>query len=168
MQWLNDFCLIGGRFDTHQSRTTKNIIIPAKNKLNSSYTHPKLVTELDFGLWRYLFAQPQFRVAGQSLLQIFPSKPASTPTIQYNHTYMFNELAKVNDLRNRIAHHEPICFLSNNPVIDTCIRQDYNLILQFFRWMKINEAELLYGLDILLMYVMRSIIFNEIMNNRIL
>jgi hypothetical protein len=68
--------------------------------------------------------------------------------MQYNHTYIFNELAKINDLRNRIAHHEPICFLSNNPIIDTnYTRQRYNLILQLFTWMNINSGELLYGLD---------------------
>ena len=68
--------------------------------------------------------------------------------MQYNHTYIFNELAKINDLRNRIAHHEPICFLSNNAIIDTnYTRQRYNLILQLFTWMNINSGELLYGLD---------------------
>ena len=68
--------------------------------------------------------------------------------MQYNHTYIFNELAKINDLRNRIAHHEPICFLSINAIIDTnYTRQRYNLILQLFTWMNINSGELLYGLD---------------------
>ena len=68
--------------------------------------------------------------------------------MQYNHTYIFNELAKINDLRNRIEHHEPICFLSNNAIIDTnYTRQRYNLILQLFTWMNINSGELLYGLD---------------------
>ena len=68
--------------------------------------------------------------------------------MQYNHTYIFNELAKINDLRNRIAHHEPICSLSNNTIIDTnYTRQRYNLILQLFTWMNINSGELLYGLD---------------------
>lgn len=147
-EWLRDFISLGGRFDTTQCRRTKTIIETAKIKLNSSYTHPKLVAELDFGLWRYLFAQPQFYAGGQNLLQIFPSKPRSTPSIQYNQTFIFNELAKVNDIRNRIAHHEPICFRQGSPIIDTTYtRQNYNLILQLFRWMNINEAELLYGLD---------------------
>lgn len=147
-EWLSDFVTTGGRFDSYDTIRTKTIIVNAKNKLNSSYTHYKLIAELDFGLWRYFFAQPQFRAGGQSLLQIFPSKPTSTPAIQYNHTYIFNELAKINDLRNRIAHHEPICFAPSSTTINTSYtRQNYNLILQFFRWMNINEAELLYGLD---------------------
>ncbi|MHA4739614.1 hypothetical protein [Dyadobacter sp. MSC1_007] len=112
------------------------------------YTHNKLVAEMDFGFWRYLFAQPQFRAAGQSLLHIFPAKPTSTPAIQYNHTFIFNELAKVNNFRNRIAHHEPVCFVPGHPVKDTInARQHYALVLQLFNWMQINESALLYGLD---------------------
>ncbi|GHT38212.1 hypothetical protein AGMMS49965_00870 [Bacteroidia bacterium] len=66
----------------------------------------------------------------------------------YNHTFVFNQLEKTNNLRNRIAHHEPICFLPNQSVIDTTYaRQHYNLILQLFQWMNIDELSLLYGLD---------------------
>ena len=145
---LSDFIARGGRFDNSTTRRTQNIIIFAKNKLGETYTHSKLIAELDFGLWRYLFAQSQFVAGGQNLLRIFPSKPRSSASMQYNHTYIFNELAKINDLRNRIAHHEPICFLSNNTIIDTnYTRQRYNLILQLFTWMNINSGELLYGLD---------------------
>ena len=59
-----------------------------------------------------------------------------------------NQLEKINSLRNRIAHHEPICFVDNQPVISTIYaRQHYNLILQLFQWMNIDELSLLYGLD---------------------
>lgn len=148
VEWLSDFIYEGGRFDTPSTKRTQNIIRFAKNKLGADYTHFKLIAELDFGLWRYLFARPQFVAGGQNLLQIFPSKPRSSVSMQYNNTYIFNELTKINELRNRIAHHEPICFKNNTAVIDTnYIRQIYNLILQLFTWMNINAAELLYGLD---------------------
>lgn len=124
-----------------------------------AYTHNKLLASFDFGFWRYLFAQPQFFAGGQSLLKIFPSKPTSTPAIQYNHTYIFNQLKLINDLRNRIAHHEPICFQSGSATISTVsTMQHYNLILQLFQWMNINESALLYGLDHI------STICNEIDN----
>jgi hypothetical protein len=71
-----------------------------------------------------------------------------TQSMQYNQTFVFNQLEKINNLRNRIAHHEPICFLPNQSVIDTTYaRQHYNLILQLFHWMNIDELSLLYGLD---------------------
>lgn len=70
------------------------------------------------------------------------------PMMQYNQTYIFNQLHAINDLRNRIAHHEPICFVPGKPIKDsTYARQHYSLILQLFQWMDIDEASLLYGLD---------------------
>jgi hypothetical protein len=51
-------------------------------------------------------------------------------------------------LRNRIAHHEPICFFPGYEVKDTRYAcQRYGLILQLFQWMQIDEAALLYGID---------------------
>jgi len=147
-EWLRDSCLNGGMFDTRNCKYTKELISKAVTKLSNRYSHTKLLAEMDFGFWRYLFAQPQFRAGGQSLLRIFPSKPTSTPTIQYNHSFVFNQLEKINDLRNRIAHHEPICFTDNQPIINTTYaRQHYNLILQLFQWLNIDSHSLLYGLD---------------------
>lgn len=145
--WLRDSISHGGIFTVSKCAKTKNLIRKSLNKL-TVYTHPKLLASFDFGFWRYLYAQPQFYAGGQTLLKVFPSKPTSTPAIQYNQTYIFNQLKQVNDFRNRIAHHEPICFQSGTAVINTTSTlQHYNLILQLFQWMNINESALLYGLD---------------------
>ena len=118
------------------------------HKLNHAYTHNKLVTELGFGFWRYMFVHQQFRLAGSTLLRMLPAKPRSTPSMQYNHTFIFNQLHTINDLRNRIDYHESICFLPSQPIKNTTYaRQQYNLILQLFQWMSIDVAALLYGLD---------------------
>ena len=52
----------------------------------------------------------QFNQTGRVLLRAFPNKERSTSEVQYNHSYFFNELDKINTMRNRIAHHEPVCF----------------------------------------------------------
>lgn len=146
--WLRDAIQPGGIFDNHHCRITKANIEDALRKLNHRYTHSKLVAELGFGFWRFMFAQHQFNATGRVLLRIFPAKPTSTPAIQYNHTYVFNQLAQINDIRNRIAHHEPICFRPGNSVKDTqYVRQHYGVILQLFQWKSIDVAALLYGLD---------------------
>ncbi len=146
--WLQDAIAPAGRFTNQRNRASADIIRKAKASLRHGVTHNKLVAELTFGFWRFLYAQPQYYAAGSSLLGVFPAKPRSTPAIQYNHTYIFNELAKVNDFRNRLAHHEPICFLGGHAQIDTRnARQHYALILQLFNWMNVNESALLYGLD---------------------
>jgi hypothetical protein len=147
-QWLQNAAMRGGVFDNRYCRLTQININDAIRKLNLSYSHNKLVAELGFGFWRYLFAHQQFRACGSSLLRILPAKPRTTPAIQYNHTFVFNQLHSINNLRNRIAHHEPICFVSGQPVKDTnYARRHYNHILQLFKWMNIDESVLLYGLD---------------------
>ncbi len=147
IDWLSDAASYGGIFDSPKCRLTKDNICDALNKLHI-YSHYKLVAELGFGFWRFMFAQNQFNATGRILLRVFPSKPKSSHAIQYNNIYIFNQLAQLNEIRNRIAHHEPICFLPGNPVKDTTYaRQHYNLILQLFQWMQIDEAALLYGLD---------------------
>jgi Abi-like protein len=148
--WLRIGASIGGVFDTPRCFYTQKSINDAINILNrnNSYSHNKLVAELGFGFWRYMFAQNQFNATGRILLRVYPAKPVSTPTVQYNNTYIFNKLAELNDLRNRMAHHEPICFLPLQSVKDTGYsREHYALVRQLFQWMQIDETSLLYGLD---------------------
>lgn len=140
----------GGIFTNPIMVKSFDIINHAYNKLRStgSYTHSKLLAEMEFGVWKYMFSPIQFRLTGRRLLQIFPNKARSTPQIQYNHSYIFNELDKINTLRNRIAHHEPVCFALQQPMIDTAyILNEYQNIQTLFMWMDIDSHALLYGLD---------------------
>ena len=112
-----------------KSETIRNAIV----KLGANSSHNKLVAEFGFGFWRYIFAQHQFTATGRTMPGIFPAKPTSTATTQYNQTFVFNLLAQINILRNRIAHHEPICFHQNQNVKNTSYaRQHYGLIKQLF------------------------------------
>lgn len=145
--WLRDAALPGGMFNNRHCGKTPYIISDAARHL-PVYSHPKLLAEMDFGFWRYTFARHQFFSGGQTLLHIFPAKPISTTTARYNHNYIFAELEKINELRNRLAHHEPVCFRFGHQVKDTYYaKHHYNLILQLFKWMDIAEDDLLYGLD---------------------
>ena len=146
--WLQNAAATGGIFDNRFCRITAHSINDEIYALGGHYAHGKVVAGLGFGIWRYLFAAHQYQQAGQTLLRIFPAKPRSTATTQYNQTYVFNQLAHINNIRNRIAHHEPICFQSGLPITSTLYaRQNYNLILQLFQWMSLDESALLYGLD---------------------
>lgn len=146
--WLKNSIQIGGFFNGKKTWRTKKTLVASLKKLNSNYTHNKLVAEMDFGFWRYLFAKPQFNAGGKTLLQVFPAKPRSTPSIQYNQTFVFEELKKINNLRNRIAHHEAICFrLGHNTIDAGYVSRHYSLILNLFNWMSIDEKGLLYGID---------------------
>ena len=146
--WLRNGAQSGGIFDNRNCGLTASNINDAIQKLNPHYTHNKLVAELGFGFWRFMFAPNQYSATGRTLLRIFPSKPTSTATMQYNQTFLFNQLIQINNIRNRIAHHEPICFSPGLPIKSTTYaRQHYGIILQLFQWMCIDEAALLYGID---------------------
>ncbi len=148
--WLRDSILPDGVFTEPILRKTRDIIAFAHRKLTQShsYSHPKLLAEMEFGIWKYMFSPIQYRVTGRNLLAIFPNKPRSSREMQYNQTYIFNELDKVNSLRNRIAHHETICFATNTSTIDTSyVINIYSKIKTLFSWMDIDSNSLLYGLD---------------------
>lgn len=146
--WLRDAASLGGIFAIQSCRTTAQTVYDEVLKLNDHYSPQKLVASLGFGFWRFLFSDHQYRAGGQDLMNIFPLKPTSTPSIAYNAKYVFNRLAELNDIRNRIAHHEPICFAPRMPIKDTnYARQHYHQIITLFQWMDIDEASLLYGLD---------------------
>jgi len=145
--WLRDAALEGGMYNVQKCGKTPFVILKALSRL-INYTHPKLLAEMEFGFWRYSFAPSQFHAGGQSLLKIFPAKPKSTAAFQYNQTYIFRELEKINSFRNRLAHHEPVCFAIGKAIVDIdYAKQNYNLMLNLFKWMEINESELLYGID---------------------
>jgi len=146
--WLRNAASPGGRFDNAKCRVTKLTINDAISKLGVNYTHHKMVAELGFGFWRFMFAQNQYKACGNTLLQVFPNKPRSTPSMQYNQGYVFDQLKEINKIRNRIAHHEPICFSPRTPIKDTTYaREHYNIVIQLFQWLNIDETSLLYGLD---------------------
>lgn len=118
--WLRDFILQGGAFETDRRvEGTKKIIKKAYDGLtnNGRYTHSKLLAEMEFGVWKYMFNNVQYRLTGRCLLNIFPNKPISTKSNHYDNTYIYNELDKINTIRNRIAHHEPICFGRLYPIV---------------------------------------------------
>ena len=150
--WLRDFVLPGGRFDIDpRVEGTKKIIKKAYEGLlrSNNYTHTKLLAEMEFGVWKYMFNNVQYRLTGRCLLNIFPDKPKSTQSCHYDNTFVYNDLDKINIFRNRIAHHEPICFGNVRPaIIDTQgVRDCYACIIRLFQWMSINTKDLLYGID---------------------
>jgi hypothetical protein len=74
------------------------------------------------------------------LLNIFPNKPFGT-----NQKMVFKNLLKINETRNRIAHHEPICF--NGNIISAANAQSrYDLIVEMLHWLKCNP-KILYGIN---------------------
>ena len=149
-EWLKDSVSKGGIFTHPILHKTNKTITDALNKLNNqgTYSHSKLLAQMDFGMWKYMYSPIQYSLTRQSLMSVFPNKQRSTPKLHINQSYIFNELDKINTLRNRIAHHEPLCFPTGEAVVYTgYIRSEYQKIQTLFSWMGINSSSMLYGLD---------------------
>ncbi|MFB9865651.1 Abi family protein [Rufibacter immobilis] len=144
-QWLETQTEPEGCFHNNPQveKTFKNISeAKAKLKRKRKYTHDKLVAELTFGFWRYLFASKEFMAAGSTLHQIFVNRPHNT-----NHTDIFKKLGHINDLRNRIAHHEPICFNTTGIICTVYALEHYNIMVELFGWLDVDAVRLLQGID---------------------
>ena len=125
--WLENAVENGGYFDIHVGcEDIYHSVQEAIHRLGKEYTHDKLITRLTFGFWTYLFAPKEFAAAGSSLLGIFPNRPFGI-----NQKIVFQNLIKINELRNRIAHYEPICFEKDLISINRTERR-YRLILDLW------------------------------------
>ena len=112
------------------------------NKLGRHYTHDKVVSELSFGFWKYMFAAKEFAAGGSTLLRIFSVRPHGV-----NHTDVYNKLDIVNRLRNRVAHHQPVCFDKTGKVSLVSTLDAYNHILDILTWLGYDAKILLKGVD---------------------
>ena len=148
--WLRDSIMPGGIFDNPRCLGTTRILSKVYNGLvlRGEYSCSRMISAMEFGVWKYMYSSPQFIATGRKLLNVFPNKPKSSASKQYNNIFFFNELDAINRLRNRIAHHEPICFLKGHEVVSTVYLQNsYQRINALLCWMGINSKSLLYGLD---------------------
>ena len=74
--------------------------------IKSGFNHNQLVADLSLGFWTSLFRQSQYKLLGDSLLEIF----VRTPLNKISRREINNKLFQIKTLRNRIAHNEPIIF----------------------------------------------------------
>lgn len=145
-EWLKNQCGQGGMFG-HPSFSrygfeSRTRILTTIAQLGKRYTHDRLVAELNFGFWTYMFAPIQFRVGGQGLHKIYVKRLKGTSQSQ-----IFNELDEVRNLRNRIAHHEPLCFDKYHSLNTDGTRAAHSYILKHIEWLGYDRSELLLELD---------------------
>jgi hypothetical protein len=149
--WIRTQLLEGGMLSLAPKKAEVTSII--RNLADSGkYTSDRVVSSLSFGFWPHLFTKHPFSKGGKSILRIFPNK--SKPLGQ---RAVFNELMRIKEFRNRIAHHEPICFDQRGHVDTTFARTHYMLILRYLFFLGYKEEQILYGLD-----VQPTSIFNKI------
>jgi len=147
--WLRDAITAGGQFDYKGCAGTRDIVQYAlTNRIHGIYTKEKLIAECEMGVWCYMFARNQYNALGATLIDIFSAKPDFVGIQKFDYKYVADELAKINTMRNRIAHHEPICFHTKTNVISTKqVRYIYGHILSFLTWLGIDAKEYVQRID---------------------
>ncbi len=140
-EWLREAISSGGYLTGIGCEQSALSIQTAVDSLGDKYAHDKLVAKLSFGFWTYLFAARPYAAADSTLLEIFPFRPLGT-----NQKRVFKELVKINEIRNRIAHYEPICF-EREAISTVPTTKRYNLILELLKWMNCHPRKILYGID---------------------
>lgn len=141
-EWLLGSTLPGGFLTQHGCQNSFNKISQTYAGLGANYTHDKLLAELSFGFCKFMYAGRQFQAAGSTLLAIFPNLPP-----RQNQGFIYHKLDKINSIRNRVAHHEPICFGIGNTIGTAYARQHFQEILDILAFMNVNSQQLFYGID---------------------
>ena len=77
-------------------------------------------------------------------MRIFPNRVAGL-----GQRAVFNELQEIKTFRNRIAHHEAICFDDNGNIDLSRTHSKYALILKYLDFLGYNSNHLFYGIDIM-------------------
>lgn len=142
--WLEDAVMDGGYLDVSPGcEDSYHSVQDVMQNLELEYTHDRLIAKLTFGFWRYQFSKKEFAASGSTLLQIFPNLPPGT-----RQKAVFQDLFRINDIRNRIAHYEPICFDKPTGAISTVLVQKrYYLILEILKWLGCPAQQVLHGID---------------------
>lgn len=107
-------------------------------KKEGVYSHDKMVGSFTFGFWTYLFTKRNYKVGGKTLLQIFPMRPKGT-----TQKSVYSDITAIREFRNRVAHHEPICFDRKGMISTAYMQRHYQLMKNYLGYMGWNAEEIL-------------------------
>ena len=149
--WIRNQLKSGGMLESHPQRVSVLQTIAELDK-NGRYTNDRVVSSVSFGFWTYLFTKVPYKNGGKTLLKVFPLKAKGL-----GQRDIYNELQAVKAFRNRIAHHEAICFDAKGTKNTAGVRANYALVIQYIQFLGFPENHLYYGLDVLPEKTMRKI-----------
>lgn len=130
--WLRDECAPGGYLSQKGCEKSRRNVLEFYGDLGSDYTHDRLVAKLGLGFWKAAFGPKEFRAAGSTLLEIFSKRPAGV-----SQGDVLKLLTQINHIRNRIAHHDPVCF-EQGRVSTAHAEECYRNCLEIMRWLNLN------------------------------
>ena len=103
---------------------------------NPSITHGKIISDLNFAFWTQLFENTHYQILQGRPIQIFTNLPPGM-----NRNKINQKLNGVRDFRNRISHHEPVIFSTqqNQSIFDLSKANEiYSDIVDIFTWLDLD------------------------------
>lgn len=141
--WMSDAVQPGGFLNSPGCEDSFHSVQEGIYSLKEKYSPDSIVARLSFGFWTYQFSPKIFSAGGNTLLSIFPNRPFGI-----NQKRIFQDLFKINEIRNRIAHYEPLCFDANTGLISTAFpAKRYYLLIELLIWLGCDPKKILYGID---------------------
>jgi Abi-like protein len=111
-----------------------------QRKKPNRYSAADVIATCTFGTWVHFFSPELFRLGQQTAHRIFPRRAKGTTQRQIH-----KDLLTILRFRNRVAHHESLCFFAK--AIDTIsARNILANVEQYTRWLDIDVA--IYGTDL--------------------
>lgn len=141
--WLRDQCNPGGYLSLKDCEKSRRNVLELYGDLGNDYSHDRLVAKLGLGFWKAAFGPKEFRAAGSTLLKIFPFRPSGVAQRD-----VCEMLKKINTLRNRIAHHDPVCF-EKDKISTAQAGESYQDCMLLMKWLGIDVGLHLSGIDFL-------------------
>lgn len=98
------------------------------NKKNIPISSGKIIADQHFSFWTELFELTYYKILLGRPIQIFEHLPSGIARVD-----VLNRLTTIRKFRNRISHHEPICFSGNTIDFSEC-KAVYNSIKELLSW----------------------------------
>lgn len=141
--WMLEAVQPGGFLDKIGCEDSYHSIQEGFYSLKEKYNQDAMVAKLTFGFWTYQYSPKIFAAGGSTLLEVFPGRPFGTKQKD-----IFQNLFRINEIRNRVAHYEPLCFDVKTGQISTAYPQKrYYLLIELLKWLGCDPPKILYGVD---------------------
>lgn len=140
--WILRELAPGGVLGEYTQKYQVEHIIECLHK-QGKYSQDRLVSSVSLGVWIYLFTKVPYFRGGQNLLKVFPQRSPGM-----GQKAIYKELLQIKDFRNKVAHHEGICFDREGNKNIGFARYHYGLILKYLEFLGFETEELLERFDV--------------------
>lgn len=142
LNWIEHQLQAGGML-AHSPQKTEALKHIRDLTKRGKLTLDKVVSAQSLGFWTYMFNKIPFNAGGKKILDVFPNKQ-----VGLGQKAVYNELQDIKQFRNRIAHHEPICFDASWNRNMAYAQQNYKQILKYISFLGYSDKQILYGYDV--------------------